>query len=62
MHFDQFWPFSKPCHISNIRYFLKLFFAQNNYNVLLESFFTPFLEFQFLTQTEHFAKAIAHAF
>ena len=38
------------------------FFAQNNCNVLLESFFTCFLEFYFLTQTEHFAKAIAHAF
>ena len=36
-------------------------FAQNNSNVLLELFFTRFLELSFLTQTEHFATAIAHA-
>ena len=56
MHFDQFWPFSKPCHFSNIRCFLKPFFAQNNYNVLLESIFAPFLEFYFLNQSAHFPK------
>ena len=37
------------------------FFAQNNSNVIKESFFARFSEFLFLTQTEHFAKAIAFA-
>ena len=37
--------FSKTCHSSNIRCFLKRFFAENNFNVVQESFFTRFLEF-----------------
>ena len=41
--------------------FFKPVSGQNNSNVLLESFSTAFLEFQFLTQTEHFPKAPAHA-
>ena len=61
MHCNRFWRFWKTCQFSNIRCFLKGFYAQNNPNVLPESFLTGFLEFQFLTQTEHFAKAIAHA-
>ena len=59
MHCDQFWHFLKTCHFSNIRCFLKPFFAQNNSNELLESFLTLFLEFNFLTQAEHFGKATA---
>ena len=62
MHFDQFCRFSKSCHFANISCFLKPFFAQNNLNVLVESFFTRFFEFSFLTESEHFAKATAHAF
>ena len=62
MHFDQFWRVSKSCHFANISCFLKPFFAQNNLNVLVESFFTRFSKIYFLTQSEHFAKAIAHAF
>ena len=62
-----------PCIVTNFGHFRKVvifgilgvfskpFFAQNKANVLLESFFTCFLEFEFWTQTEHFAKAIAHA-
>ena len=61
MHCDQFWQLSKTCHFSTIRCFLKKSFAQNNSNMVLESLFTCFLEFKFLTQIEHFAKAIAHA-
>ena len=57
----NFGVFLKTCHFSKIRCSLKPFFAQNNSKVLLESFFTPLLDFSFLTQTEHFAKAKAHA-
>ena len=42
-------------------FFWAVFFSQNNSNVLLELFFGMFLEFLFLTQTDHFAKAIAFA-
>ena len=41
-HFCQF---SNWCHLSNIRCFLELFFAQNNCNVLVESFFACFGNF-----------------
>ena len=37
------------------------FFAQNNSNVLVEWVFACFWPFQFLTQTDHFAKSIAFA-
>ena len=37
------------------------FFAQNNSNVLVDWFFACFWHFQFLTQTDHFAKATAFA-
>ena len=37
------------------------FFAQNNSNVIKESFFACFFELEFLTQTDYFAKAIAFA-
>ena len=37
------------------------FFAHNNFNEVKQSFFAPFLQFYFLTQTEHFAWVIAHA-
>ena len=37
------------------------FFAQNNSNVIKGSLFACFSEFEFLTQTDHFAKAIAFA-
>ena len=36
-----------------------VFFAQNNSNVIVQSHFAPFCPFYFLTQTDHFAKAIA---
>ena len=61
IHCGQFWWSSKSCHFLNIRCFLKPFFAQNNSSVLLESFFSRFKEFQFLTQTYLFARAMAHA-
>ena len=64
----NFWPklttlpkhddrFSKSSHFSNIWCFLKQFFAQNNSNVIKDSFFACFCEFFFLTQTDHFARA-----
>ena len=40
---------------------LERFFAENNSNALVESFFACFLHFKFLTQTDHFAKGIAFA-
>ena len=57
----QFRPFSKCSHFSNIRCFLQRFIAHNNSNVVVESLFAPFGHFLFLTQTDHFAKAIASA-
>ena len=41
--------------------FSRGFFAQKNSNMIKESFFRCFFEFKFLTQTDHFAKAIAFA-
>ena len=61
MHCDQFSQFSKSCHICSIRCFLKPSFAQNDSNVLLQSFFTRFRELSFFNQVEHFVKAIALA-
>jgi len=61
MHCANFGDFRKLVTFQ-ILGFLRPFFAQNNLDVVLEAVFTPFLDFQFLTQTEHFAKAIANAF
>ena len=61
LHCGHFWPFSKCPHFSNISCFLEPFFAQNNSNVFVETFFACFRQFYFLTQTEHFAWAIAFA-
>ena len=41
--------------------FWSRFFAQNNLNVFVETFFACFRQFYFLTQTEYFAWAIAFA-
>ena len=38
-----------------------LFFAKNNFNVFLETFFPCFRQFYFSTQTEYFVWAIAFA-
>ena len=53
--------FSKLSHFSNIWCFFERLFAQNNSNILVEWFFACFWHFQFLTQTDHFEKAIAFA-
>ena len=53
--------FSKWSHFSNIWCFLKRFFAQNNSKLLAESFLARFWSFEFLSQTDHFAKSIAFA-
>ena len=45
MHIGQFWPFSKCSDFSNIRCFLERFFAHNNSNVVVQSFFAPFWHF-----------------
>ena len=70
--FDLNWPFCKVyslckmVHFQNaiicrIFGFFERLFAQNNSNVLVESFFACFWPFQFMTQTESFAKSIAFA-
>ena len=41
--------------------FLERFVAHNNSNVVVQCFFAPFWTFQFLSQTDQFAKAIAFA-
>ena len=51
--------FSKWSHFSNIWCFMQRFSPQNNSNVLVEYFFARFWPFEFLTQTDHFAKSIA---
>ena len=56
------WPiFKMVSFLEYLVFFLERFFAQNNSNVLVESFFAGFWDFQFLMQTYHFAKAIAFA-
>ena len=57
----HFWQFSKCSHFSNISCFLEPFFAQNNCNVLQKRFQHVFMHFQFLTQSDDFAKSIAFA-
>ena len=61
MHRGQFGHFLKCCHFSNIWCFLERFFAHKKFNVVVQSFFAPFWHFSFLTQTDHFAWAKAHA-
>ena len=56
-----FFQFSKPSHFSNNKSFLEPFFPYNVWNVVVERFFAYFRQFCFLTQTDHFAKAIAFA-
>ena len=65
LFFDPNWPFckgygrfSRPSYFSNIWCFLDEFSAQNKSSVLVEWFFAYFWHFYFLTQTDHFAKAI----
>ena len=69
--FEPNWPFCKVYSLSKMadfqsgllsriyRVFSSSFFSQNNSNVLAESFFLRFWPFEFLTQTDHFAKSIA---
>ena len=42
-------------------FFLERFFAHNNSNVVVQSFFAPFGHFESLTQTGHIAKDITCA-
>ena len=70
---DPNWPFCKGyslCKMADFQnrlisrifgFFFERFFAQNNSNVLVESFFACFWHFCFLTQSDHFARAIAFA-
>ena len=53
--------FLNSSHLWNIWCFLQRLFAQNNSNVIKESFFAWFSEFLFLTQTDNFPEAIAFA-
>ena len=57
----HFFQFSKWPHFSILSCFLEPSFAYNNSNVLVESFFPCFRHFQFFSQTDHFAEAIAIA-
>ena len=71
--FDPKWPFCKGYTLWKMAdfqnglisrifgVFFERFFAQNNSNVLLEWFFACFWNFEFLTQNEHFAKAMVLA-
>ena len=61
MRRGQFWPFLKCSHFSNRKCFSERFFAHDNFNVVVQSFFAPFCHFYILTQTDHFAKAMAFA-
>ena len=45
----------------NIRCFFEQLFAQNKYNMLIDSFLICFRQFYFLIQSDDFAKAIAFA-
>ena len=47
----------KTCHFSNIRCFLKPFFAQSNSNEVLVSFFARFFGILIFEQSHPFAKA-----
>ena len=49
LHLSQFWPILICCYFSTIRRFLERFFAHNNANVVVESFFAPFCHFWILT-------------
>ena len=61
LHCGHLWQFSKCSHFLNITCFSEPFFAQNNFNVCIETFFACFRQFYFLTQTENFAWAIGFA-
>ena len=61
LHSGQFCWFSKTCHFSNIRCFLQPFFKQTSSNVTPGTFLPHFWRFQFLIQTDHFAKPIVFA-
>ena len=47
LHFGHFLQFSRCFHISNISCFFELFFAQNKFNVFVETFFARFRHFIF---------------
>ena len=53
--------FLKSSHFPSIWRSLNRFFPQNNSNMIKKSFFACFFEFEFLTQTDYFAKATAFA-
>ena len=55
------WPIFKIVSFLEHLVFSQSFFAQNNSNMIKESFFACFFEFEFLTQSDYFAKAIAFA-
>ena len=54
------WPIFKSSHFWNVLCFYERFFAQNNSNVLGESFFGCFLAI-LIFDLNHFAKSIAFA-
>ena len=54
------WQIFKMVSLLDYRvFFFQRFFAKNNSNGLVESFFARFWPFEFLSQTDHFAKSIA---
>ena len=57
----RFYRLLKSSDFSNLTCFFERFFAHNSCNVLVESFLGCFWHFKFLTDTTHFAKAIAFA-
>ena len=61
---QRLWPlqdgrFTKSSHLCNIWWFLKRFFAQKHFQVIVQSICLCFLEFEIFTQTDHFARTIA---
>ena len=58
------WPFLAIFEMLSFfeyKLFFQPFFAQNNFNVFVETFFACLRQFYFLTQTEYFVPAIAFA-
>ena len=50
------WPMFKMVSFLEYLCFLEGFFSQTNYNVVVESLFSCFLHFYFLTQNDQFCK------
>ena len=59
--FAKWLTFKMVSFLEYLFFFFERFFAHNYFNVLVESISACFSEFYFLTQIDHFGKAIAFA-